>query len=441
MSDTDDTDVLLLIPPTFFHISSSESDDSLLESSRTVVQKPPSCTAHVLGKLVDQVHSLQHRLGSLEFNSEVSSSISEHKTWGFERSFDSISITRKSSTFPRRRQRKNFKKRPPIDLSLTSFDSISTYQESVPRLVLTKQPKLQTLFTENIDDSPSMDGDLSSIVSTPSKKNDKLLLNEIDEFLTRVDAYESPETKYRAQDCMESEDVIKAAGDYIAQKIDTNSGDDNIKLSRIQNSREVLDKYIYLLKNNPELASQDKSLTSLNTYNTLYDSDSNMNRDCHSKEPHDNQMPLAEAKSPSVRKLNFLDSRKDIQQTSTPKRAERSVNSFKPSSNKVYERASKVLEQYKQNHSSNQPTISADTSYMMSPKKDEFKVPQGRPYLLDNKDGPKLSILRNKLLDTIDTELLSLSDLWGDKKENIDVTNSQKLEEEKMKREVRELLE
>lgn len=429
MSETDDTDVLLLIPPDFFLVHTSGSDDSILESSRTVVHKPPSCTAQALGKLVSQVHSLESRLENLEINSTVTDSsigsIPRRKNWESESYCNSLD--RKCYTFPRRRRRKVSKRERRQDLSLTSFDSSST-RKSIPPLPL-KDIELAYLDTTRcgtVNDSPSMDGDISSIISTPNKKNDKLLLHEIDEFLTKVDAYEAPDSRYKESDTtLSPENVIKATGDYISQKLDkSNTGEIKLPSGRMVSSA-ILDKYIYLVNSNPHSAKEkpepSTSRSRLQYVETI------PNRTLESPKAPDLSKTAQESKSPSIRRLNFSES-KDVQPTSTPKKPLTStvnyIDAFKPSSNKIYERATKVLEQYKSQNSSRN---TQNTDHYLS--KDEFKMPQMRPFT-EGKD-----LLKNKLMDTIETDLLSLSDLWGEKEKG-ERGDSIKLEEERLKREV-----
>ncbi|CAH0674161.1 unnamed protein product [Spodoptera exigua] len=433
MSETDDTDILLLIPPNFFLVQSSESENSLLESSRTVVHKPKSCTAQVLGKLVDQVHTLESRLESLEFNSDTSSfgTVRRPKTWDTTDSIDSQSLDRKCFTFPRRRKRKTTKKSKRFDLSLSGLDSESIGRKSIPPLKLDVEfDQLNCKPIEIINEIQSMDGDISSIVSTPTKKNDKLLLHEIDEFLTKVESYETPDTKYKDHEpSLSPENVIKATGDYISQKLDSKSNEEEVKLpSGRMVPSSILDKYIYLVKSNSGTARSEKPTTSEN-----YKSN---NEETGTTQPNSTlkestESCSREARTPSMRKLNFSD--KDVQPTSTPKRPQSSyLDTFRPSSNKIYDRASKVLEQYKsQSQSRNQG--SANKSYL-SPKKEEFKMPQMRPYCYNNKDA-KLSSLQNKFMESIDTDLLSLSELWGDRGDRPERIDSVKLEEERLKRE------
>ncbi|KAH9635107.1 hypothetical protein HF086_000828 [Spodoptera exigua] len=413
MSETDDTDILLLIPPNFFLVQSSESENSLLESSRTVVHKPKSCTAQVLGKLVDQVHTLESRLESLEFNSDTSSfgTVRRPKTWDTTDSIDSQSLDRKCFTFPRRRKRKTTKKSKRFDLSLSGLDSESIGRKSIPPLKLDVEfDQLNYKPIEIINEIQSMDGDISSIVSTPTKKNDKLLLHEIDEFLTKVESYETPDTKYKDHEpSLSPENVIKATGDYISQKLDSKSNEEEVKLpSGRMVPSSILDKYIYLVKSNSGTARSEKPTTSEN-----YKSNNEETGTTHpnSTLKESTESCSREARTPSMRKLNFSD--KDVQPTSTPKRPQSSyLDTFRPSSNKIYDRASKVLEQYKsQSQSRNQG--SANESYL-APKKEEFKMPQMRPYCYNNKDA-KLSSLQNKFMESIDTDLLSLSELWGDR--------------------------
>ncbi|XP_039750718.1 myosin-7 [Pararge aegeria] len=448
MSDTDDTDVLLLIPPNFFLVNTSGSEDSFLESSRTVVRKPVSCTAQVLGKLVNHVHSLESRLETLELDtSEFSSIGSRKKQWDTD-SFDSRSLDRKCFTFPRRRRRKIRRERSK-DLSLTSLDTAREKD------IHTSQLKYEYCKVERLNDSHSMDGDISSIVYTPSKKNDKLLLHEIDDFLTRVETYESPDSKNKEQHQLTTDNIIKATGDYICQNLeDKNQDEIQLPSGRIVSS-SILDKYIYLVKT----ANQSPQSTT-STRN----------------ENESNYMPITkpDIKSPSIRKLNFseLKEPKDVQPTSTPKRniPPSYLDTFKPSSNKIYERASKVLEHYKAQSRNTQSSMSDGSElnlkrdeftkkdeynmkkdeynmkkdeynmkrdqYSMKrdefmkqneyTKRDEFKMPQMRPFISD-RDGFKL--------DSVDTDLLSLSELWGERGDRGEKVDSIKLEEERLKRE------
>lgn len=420
MSETDDTDVLLLIPPNFFLVQSSSSEDSFLESSRTVVHRPVSCTAQVLHKLVDQVQSLESRLETLEVSDQsfVTSS-RRNKTWYSTDSFDSYSLDRKCFTFPRRRRRKVVRKEKRRDLSLTSIDSISN--QHIPHL------KLPQHINAEFRILPSMDGDISSIGSTPSKKNDRLLLHEIDEFLNKVECYESPESKYRARDStLTPEDVIKATGDYLSQKFEPEKDGDSIRLpsGRVVSSN-VLDKYIYLVKNSPTTSQSEERTMS--------------NEEKVSVAVNPEKGTTQEARSPSARKLNF---EKDVQPTSTPKRHQSYSDNFKPSSNKIYDRATRVLEQYKSQNSSgdsNSNNHNSQTSttgcYTSTLKREEFKLPKMRPYIPENKDTAKL-VVQNRFIDSIDTDLLSLSELWGEKdREHGDRAEGLKLEEERLKRE------
>ncbi|CAH2085185.1 unnamed protein product [Euphydryas editha] len=412
MSETDDTDVLLLIPPNFFLVHSSGSEDSFLESSRTVVHKPVSCTAQVLGKLVDQVHSLESRLESLELDTSNAFSrvgSAKRKVWDSE-SLDSRSLDRKCFTFPRRRRRKIRKERNK-DLSLTSLDTLTTQENNTHSLKFNN--KCDFKFVENFNDAQSMDGDISSIVSTPNKKNDRLLLHEIDEFLTKVESYDTPETRNKEQTALSPENVIKATGDYLSQKLETNNTDDVQLPSGRVVSNAVLDKYIYLVKNNQAAQGTSTSLQSDDITNYIAPSRTKQ-----------------DTKSPSTRRLNFSQN-KDVQPTSTPKKNNQTSssysNSFKPSSNKILDRASKVLEHYKsQSYSHNTQSSVTDASDVTSLKREEFKMPQMRPFSLNNRDFK---------IDSIDTDLLSLSELWGEKGDRVGKVESIKLEEERLKRE------
>ncbi|CAB3251323.1 unnamed protein product [Arctia plantaginis] len=432
MSETDDTDVLLLIPPNFFLVQSSGSEDSLLESSRTVVHKPQSCTAQVLGKLVDQVHTLESRLESLEASSDISSvsTIIKSKTWDTSESIDNRSLERKCFTFPRRRKKKLTKKLRSQDLSPTSLDSISTVVGSIPPLDLDYIETFCPKPLDIINDIQSMDGDVSSIVSTPNKKNDKLLLHEIDEFLTKVENYETPETNFKdVESTVTAENVIKATGDYITQKLDTTNNVEDVRLpsGRVVPSN-ILDKYIYLVKNSTAAPKPEKSLST--SYKSC-DRPSVSNVESATKATA--EISKHDTRSPTIRKLNFCD--KDVPPTSTPKKTYTShLDSFRPSSNKIYDRASKVLEQYKAQSYSRNTQTSVTDSYS-SPKKEEFKMPQMRPYCPEIKDGMRLASLQNKYMETIDTDLLSLSELWGDRGDRGERGDSGKLEEEKLKRE------
>ncbi|XP_023939607.2 trichohyalin isoform X2 [Bicyclus anynana] len=426
MSDTDDTDVLLLIPPNFFLVNSSGSEDSFLESSRTVVHKPVSCTAQVLGKLVNQVHCLESRLETLELDtSEISSVGTRNKVWDTD-SFDSRSLDRKCFTFPRRRRRK-IRRDTSKDASLTSLD---TAREAENLRFDYKYCKV-----DKLDDSHSMDGDISSIVSTPSKQNDKLLLHEIDEFLNKVETYESPDSKNREQIPITSDNILQATGDYISNKLEGKNQDEiQLPSGRIVSS-SVLDKYIYLVKTANQSPQSTSSARNEHEHPKRY----------HGRMDNPNYCSKQETKSPSIRKLNFSDT-KEVQTTSTPKKNTQTSYSdtFKPSANKILDRASKVLEHYKSQSRNVQSSMSDASELTMkrdefekkdeynlktneyNMKRDEFKMPQMRPFGLD-REGYKL--------DSIDTDLLSLSELWGERGDRAEKIDSIKLEEERLKRE------
>lgn len=397
MSDTDDTDILLLISPNFF-LEHSGSEDSLLESSRTVVHKPPSCTSQVIGKLVTQVHCLENRLESLELSTSSDFSSRNAKLYGnrsLDFSIDSHSIDKKSYTFPRLKKRKLAPKRHKRrELSFASLESTSSCA-NVPSLTLEDD-----YFKKPVISDFQMDGDVSSIVSTPSKKNDKLLLNEIDEFLHNVETYESPESCHKAPEAsLCTENVIRATGDYMTQKFDAKDTHDD-RLKAVTSS--ILNKYIYLADNESESKADAK------------------------KDAISNPIPSTssgEIKSPVYRKLNFMEM-KDVQPTSTPKRNQLTSrlyqDRFRPSTNKVYDRASRVLEQYKSKN--NEDTVNTS---LLECTKNEYKY-CNKPYVDRTSESQK------KYIESIDTELLSLSDLWGGKG---DKAESGKLEEERLKRE------
>ncbi|CAG9579560.1 unnamed protein product [Danaus chrysippus] len=416
MSETDDTDVLLLIPPTFFLVNSSCSEDSFLESSRTVVHKPVSCTAKVIGKLVDQVQSLESRLETLEIDtSNTFSSLGSRKVWDTE-SFESRSrsLDRRCFTFPRRKRRKTRKERNGSHVNL----DITHEKHPVYRQILDHKAVQLSL-----NESQSMDGDLSSITSTPSKKTDKLLLHEIDEFLTKVESYQTPDNRAR-DSTISSENVIQATGEYIMKSLGSKNIEDiQLPSGRVVSSN-ILDKYIYLVKNkqtqsNASTSAQNDSDTQ--NFSSATTRNEVANQNCASTNiKHD-------TRSPSMRKLNFYEN-KDVQPTSTPKKNThpRYCDTFKPSSNKILERASKVLDNYRsQSFSRNTQSVTTETSDM-SFKKDDFKLPQMKPFCLD-REGFKI--------DSIETDLLSLSELWGEKADKNEKFDNNKLEEERLKRE------
>ncbi|GBP40283.1 hypothetical protein EVAR_83973_1 [Eumeta japonica] len=436
MSETDDTEILLLIPPDFFLVPSSGSDDSLVESSRTVVHKP--CTAQVLNKLVSQVQSLNTRLDNLEFNTSDTSSLKEnqllkYQTWDYSGSFDSRSLDRKCYTFPRRRRRRKVSAlRKKRDLSLVSFDSSSLCSKDIPSLLLNDNIK-KIECTSNIPSEVlSMDGDISSIVSSPNKKNDKLLLHEIDDFLNKVESYESPDTKLKAsQRSFSPNNLIQATGDYINQRLDNRNSltNDETKLNaKLEPTISILDKYIYLTKTSstPQegKTSDVKASTSIEGASTCVKNIPKTTAET-TITPSDLKMSIA-------RKLNYLDPRKDIQPTSTPKQIPTTsyADTFRPSSNKIYNRASKILDQYQLN-CNRHSDYSLETSYLQSPKRNALKM-SNKSNVERRPLESRSNFILNRYAESIDTDLLSLSELWGDKGEKVD---NGRLEEERLKRE------
>lgn len=368
MIESDDTDTLLNIPPTLFAVRSSSDEENGLDR-----------------------YSLQHH--TLEFLQT-----------------DQIHPERQYFTFPRERKRKTKRRRQSLSSSEKSF--FVTDKETYKQLCSNKN--------KCSNDTESMDGDISSIVSSPSKKNDKLFLNEIDEFLHEVEGYESIDAKSKEVP-ISPEHVIRATGDYMSHKFQCKSSDDAKLPRRESEPGSVLDKYIYL--------NRTPTTTENRCKNQSANESSNIKELDNQRHCQDLTRTSCELKSPLVRRL-FSETNKDVQSTSTPKRNEKCYTNyidFRPSINKVYDGASKVLEQHKTNYNRMECPASSKL------QNEDFKVPSNKFYNSEHKVAMETCKSTQKFIDTIDTDLLSLSSLWGAKGDKMD---SGKFEEEKLKREV-----
>lgn len=191
MSDSDDTDVLLLIPPDFFLVP-SDSEESYNGNKYSVVDN-----------LISQVHNLENRVTQIEHNSDIShfGSISSNSTL--------IPLSEMSEDFRNRDYRapyegyvptstKSTPQKPRNKLSLTSLPS--TPSNSSTRFKKPLQRSRLTVRGPQINHhNQSTDADESVISVSPNKVNNKKILHEIDKFLTSVKTIQSAKNSANAQ--------------------------------------------------------------------------------------------------------------------------------------------------------------------------------------------------------------------------------------------------
>lgn len=182
MSDTDDTDVLLLIPPDFFFV---HSDSDTTTDDRW--SKPHDLHPGIVKSLLDELNDIKSRVASIE-NSEVSS-IYRRTNEDFGSSDSNMSGRNYLDEY---------------NSKFMSSSSRSTPQKAKMKLNLSSLPntpnelerrKLRRNLTEFASKAPGKhaerfqndrDADESSITTTPEKKNNNEVLGEIDQFLSHV---------------------------------------------------------------------------------------------------------------------------------------------------------------------------------------------------------------------------------------------------------------
>lgn len=190
MSDTDDTDVLLLIPPNFFLVP-SDSEESYNGNKYCVVDT-----------LITQVHNLESRVTHIEHNSDISryGSLSSNSTL--------IPLSEMSEDFRNRDYRatydgyvptstKSTPQKPRNKLSLTSLPS--TPSNSSTRFRKPLQRSRLTVRGTQINHNQSTDADESTISVSPNKVDNKKVLHEIDKFLTSVKTIQSSKNPSNVQ--------------------------------------------------------------------------------------------------------------------------------------------------------------------------------------------------------------------------------------------------
>lgn len=187
MSDTDDTDVLLLIPPDFFTVHSDS--ESTINGSWS-----EGCGArcNLVHGLIHQIGNINTRLTSIENSSDVSSF----------RLYNSIEEFSDSGTMSGRTNHDNnprcvsssAKSTPQKPRSKYTTSSLpnTPQQDAIQRRRMKRAPvdkfenkpeEKQSTSTHSLHDR---DADESSIATTPEKRNNKEVLGEIDQFLSHV---------------------------------------------------------------------------------------------------------------------------------------------------------------------------------------------------------------------------------------------------------------
>lgn len=518
MSDTDDTNILLLIPPDFFKVHSTTSEDSLLGTSRTVVHKVP-----IIKDLVSQVQRLESRIESLELESISDiSTFREHRlnesapTVCFNKTSTNLGRNQdnktlipepdysKSFTYPRNRRKKVFKKRSKKLCTLNNNSLDETLSGSCLDIFMSSNLKKQSsnaaksIYDDGIfcasfatSNSADMNADLSSIGSSPNRRTDNLLLNEIDEFLTKVDDFENTVTEQSSRiSPQQTKNIIVATSEYISKKMHNQalpvSGTQDEAV--VKSPSNILDKYIYLTSSGKITqdepfdykCNENVDTPKRSSMQSRVHVDNKSEMDYKDIKPSDNnyyRRDIFTEKPNTVRRLNYVKpDASHVQTTSTPKRPGvwRPMNDidFIPSSNKVCEKAANVLEQHRrlsvlprvsQLNNSDFPkeigkdyesrkyidrhshehfiqTSECDTSDVNFSLKERQQQGQGQIPVRRSKYSAKpWSTIKDtrdpKYPDSIDTNLLSLSDLWGKQTINDDKVLERKLEEERMKRE------
>lgn len=89
MSDTDDTDLLLIIPPDFFFVNSSDSEDSVTSFGKG---KQQTVGRGIVHKLVDHVSKLENRVQLIESKDNISESGNFNQSVDYSYSLDSSKL-------------------------------------------------------------------------------------------------------------------------------------------------------------------------------------------------------------------------------------------------------------------------------------------------------------------------------------------------------------
>lgn len=192
MSDTDDTDVLLLIPPDFFLINSDT--DSSIDGNWN-----EHCGFHcdLVENLVGEVDVLKNRLNYIEILSSSSSIYSMDRITESEMSRNyQFSDDTRNHYIPN--STNSTPQKPRTKLVVNSLPSTP----NTDREILRKPKRLPVQYERRVDSravkptkSQSQhsipiyndnDADISSFASSPDKRENKEVLGEIDQFLTHV---------------------------------------------------------------------------------------------------------------------------------------------------------------------------------------------------------------------------------------------------------------
>lgn len=191
MSDTDDTDVLLLIPPDFFLIN-SDTDESIDGNWND------HCRLHcdLVENLAGEVGELKNRLQTIENLSLPSSIYSMDRMTESDMSSRNFQFTEdfKSRHFPN--SANSTPQKPKTKLVVNSLPSTpSTERDNIrrPKRLPNNEKKIETKqFNQPMKKQSQQhlpyhenDADISSFTSSPEKHN-KDVLGEIDQFLSHV---------------------------------------------------------------------------------------------------------------------------------------------------------------------------------------------------------------------------------------------------------------
>lgn len=222
MSDTDDTDVLLLIPPDFFLVH-SDSEESYYEKSHEHYEPP----CGVVNNLISQVNQLENRLHRIEVNSEVSHCNSRNSSCNStiiplsEMSGGNHYRNTEYKYYPNdgnyiSSSTKSTPQKPRYKLAVNSLPSTPSSTDKLPykhrraqqysKYTTQNGPKVPVAQTSH---NQSTDADESSFNTTPEKHQNKRILGEIDHFLNNVKTIQNLSAQKNLTPAFNAEDTNK----------------------------------------------------------------------------------------------------------------------------------------------------------------------------------------------------------------------------------------
>lgn len=203
MSETDDTDDLLLIPPDFF-VLDSELEDSYATAPYY----------EVVDTLISQVNSLENRINCIERSSEssiLSSPLIQSSLNNIEKS-KLMSESRNSDSFCRENDIcKSTQSTPQKPRTIFKLNSLPTTPSTVD---ISPRPRRKLYNRSQVKVYRNSKEDLRNINETTSDKNKIKILNDIDEFITNVKTLQKISAARNLKEQFENEIRAEEKMDY-----------------------------------------------------------------------------------------------------------------------------------------------------------------------------------------------------------------------------------